>query len=182
MLLIHAYLESLAVKWLSTHSQKTSVVTKKCCFSLTGFNGFPDSIMILGSLNFLVREEPLERVPDKNLAKYLWWKNLFFSKVSRWMSAALLKFNFSTGVYFAITACYLLFSFQNLRAFFSGDFSQLLLPRVCSYFTKLNWTCIRMLLFPLYMYISKNYFFLTSMETRHRMKAEKMRNPRVQDT
>ena len=33
-------------------------------------------------LGCLLRKEPLENVPDKNIAKYLWWKILLFSKVS----------------------------------------------------------------------------------------------------
>ena len=38
------------------------------------------------------------------------------------------------------------------KSFFSRDSSQLLLPHVCSYFTKLSWTCIRTVPFLLHIY------------------------------
>ena len=66
-------------------------------------------------------EGATEKCSKQNLAKYLWWKSLFFSKVSGWMSAVLLKLNFFTGIYFTIAASCLLFYFENLRtAFFKG--------------------------------------------------------------
>ena len=66
-------------------------------------------------------EGATEKCSKQNLAKYLWWKSLFFSKVSGWMSAVLLKLNFFTGIYFTIAASCLSFYFENLRtAFFKG--------------------------------------------------------------
>ena len=87
------------------------------------------------------------------------------------MYAALLKLNFFTGIYIAITACYLLFHFQNVRtAFFKG------LPSVVT-FTKLNWTCITTLLFPLFIKKSKDYFFSEEDQNWAPSKSKKMRNP-----
>ena len=93
------------------------------------------------------------------------------------MSAALLKLNFFTGIYFAMAAYYLSFYFQNLRrSFFKGLFSA-----VASAFMKL----IYQAKFNLYqngavsfIYILKQkLFFLRSMETKHQMKAEKIEKP-----
>ena len=59
------------------------------------------------------------------------------------------------------------------KKFFLRDFSQLLLPFVCSNFTKLNQTYIKMVLFNSFRYERKNYIFLRRKETRHQMKVEK---------
>ena len=141
------------VSHLAFNFQRRSAITEKGRVKLTSFKSFPDCIMTLGWLGCLVRKKPLKKVPGKNLAKYLWWKSLFFRKFSGWMSAALLKLNFFSDIYFAMTACYLSFYFQNIRTVFLRDSSQLLLPCVYSYFTKLNWTCINTVLFPLCIYI-----------------------------
>ena len=77
VLLIDAYQESLAVKWLSTHShfiqhlafnfQRKSVVTEKGRATLTGFKNFSVCIMALGWLGCFVPRSHWKVLQTKTL-------------------------------------------------------------------------------------------------------------------
>ena len=86
VLLLHAYLESQLVKWLSTHNhfinfQRRSVVTEKGRAKLTGFKGFSGCIVTLDWLGCLIRKEPLKR--DDAARNERWKQSSLFGRSNR---------------------------------------------------------------------------------------------------
>ena len=116
------------MRWPSTHShfilQPAFNLTKKKCVNRerpcqdNWFQKFPLPHYGARLVRLFGTGGATERCSRQKLAKYLRWKRLIFSKVSGWITAAFLKLNFFIGIYFAITACFFSFYFQNLKSAF----------------------------------------------------------------